>query len=181
MTDSVFCFRGSAVIANLTVERRLTPAVKTTNQGASRCQTWFIVANRAARLPICWATSRCQTWFVVANRAARLPICWALRGVRLGLLFPIGRPSFQSAGRYGEIARASTTGAAIHTHGSGRVGSGSSTTISGKLPLRASGTSDGSNSQQAAALANFDAGSNENPTGPQSAPTPRAQEVGALR
>jgi len=42
-----------------------------------------------------------------------------------------------------------------------------------------SGTSDGSNSDEAARLANFDVGGNENFTGPQPALTPRAQQIAA--
>ena len=62
--------------------------------------------------------------------------------------------------------------------GSSGSSSGSSSQSSPATPpLMDSGTANGSNSDEAARLANFDAGGNENPTGPQPAPTPRAQQV----
>ena len=56
-------------------------------------------------------------------------------------------------------------------------GSGSSG-ISGYAPINDSGTSDGSNDEELARLANFDTGGNENPTGTQTAPTSRAEQRG---
>ncbi len=58
-------------------------------------------------------------------------------------------------------------------------GSSSGSRIISNAPITDSGTSDGSNDEELARLANFDTGGNENPTGTQTAPTARAEQQGA--